>query len=191
MLGESEWRFKVVAKDTIKCPACGSEGFEIKFIIYNIPYFEDVLMEVGKCRVCGYRWTDVGLLGMDRPKRIRVKVEKPSDLNALVIKAAPALVKIPELGIEIYPGPAAPGYITTIEGVLHRVLDRVPAECFVSSSRCYEKVKMIEEASKGGIKFTLIIEDPSGRSDVRGEGVSVEVEELSEDEIERIVKGVN
>ena len=107
-----------------------------------------------------------------------MKVKEPKDLNALVIKAAPATIRIPELGIEIFPGPVAPGYITTVEGVLQRVIDHAPSECLDESNPCYERIEVIRRAMDGSITFTLIIEDPSGRSAVKGEGIEIIEEEL-------------
>ncbi len=171
-------RLRMIAEDVVKCPICGKESMSIKIFLYDVPYFGKVVLESGKCSKCGFKWSDVGMLEAARPKRIIVKVKEPKDLNALVIKAAPATVKIPELGIEIIPGPAAPGYITTIEGVLQRVIDHAPSECLDESNPCYENIKTIRRAMNGNDVFTLIIEDPSGRSAVKGEGTEVIEEEL-------------
>jgi len=171
-------RLRMIAENVVKCPICGKESMSVKIFLYDVPYFGKVVLESGKCSKCGFKWSDVGMLEAARPKRIIVKVKEPKDLNALVIKAAPATVKIPELGIEIFPGPAAPGYITTIEGVLQRVIDHAPSECLDESNPCHEKIKTIRRAMNGDDVFTLIIEDPSGRSAVKGEGTEVIEEEL-------------
>jgi len=171
-------RLRKVAEDVVRCPICGKKSMTIKIFLYDMPFFGKVVLESGKCSKCGFKWSDVGLLETTKPKRIIVKVKKPKDLNALVIKAAPATVRIPELGIEIFPGPAAPGYITTVEGVLQRVIDHAPSECLNESNPCYKKIEAIKEAMDGNIPFTLIIEDPSGRSAVKGEGTEVIEEEL-------------
>ncbi len=174
-----------IGEEVIECINCGKKKFRVRFYIYTIPYFGDIILQVGVCDSCGYRRADVSVLNPGEPTRIIVKVRNMNDLNALVIKSSTATVKIPELGIEIYPGPAAPGYITTIEGILHRVLDHVPSECFIKDSTCYYKVKEIKEAIDGKKNFTLIIEDPFGRSDVLGHNLDIRKERLSEKEITR------
>jgi len=171
-------RLRKIAEDVIKCPMCGERSMEIKIFIYDAPYFGKVVLESGKCSKCGFRWSDVGLLEVTKPKRIIVKIRKTEDLNALVIKAAPAVIKIPELGVEIFPGPAAPGYITTVEGILQRIIDHAPSECLDESNPCHEKIESIRRAMRGDIAFTLIIEDPSGRSAVKGGGTEVLEEDL-------------
>lgn len=176
---ESE-KFRIVAEEVVKCPICGNKSMTVKVFLYDMPFFGKVVLESGKCSKCGFRWSDVGLLETTKPKRIIVRVKKPKDLNTLIVKAAPATVRIPELGIEIFPGPAALGYITTVEGVLQRVIDHAPSGCLDKSNPCYEKIKAIKEAMDGNISFTLIIEDPSGRSAVKGEGTEVIEEELED-----------
>jgi len=171
-------RLKMIAEDTVKCPICGKKSMRIKIFLYDMPFFGKVVLESGKCSECGFKWSDVGLLEATKPKRIIVRVKRPKDLNALVIKAAPATIRIPELGVEIFPGPAAPGYITTIEGVLQRVIDHAPSECLDKSNPCNERIKTIKKAMDGHVTFTMVVEDPSGRSAVRGEGIEVVEEDL-------------
>lgn len=169
---------RLIGEDFIKCPACGKKKLKLSIFIYEVPYIGNVVLETGRCLNCGYRWSDVGMLDYGDPKRIKVEVNGVEELNALVIKAAPATVRIPELGIEITPGPAAQGYITTVEGILHRVLDHVPSECMDPKAECHKKVQLIKDAADGKVKFTLIIEDPSGRSAVSSENVRVVEEPL-------------
>ena len=173
---------KLIAEEVIECVNCGKKRFKVRFYLYPVPYFEDIVLQVGVCDYCGYRRADVSILNPREPTRIIVKVRNVKDLNALVIKSSTATIKIPELGIEIYPGPTAPGYITTIEGILHRVLDHIPADCFIKESKCYYKVEEVREAINGKKGFTLIIEDPLGRSEVLGQGLDIRKERLSEKE---------
>ena len=171
---------KLIGEETVKCPVCGEKSLKLSIYLYEVPYLGSVVIETGKCVSFRFKWSDVGLLDYGRPKRIVLKVRGPKELNALVIKSAPATVRIPELGIEITPGPAAPGYITTVEGVLHRVLDHVPSECFEPSSICYQRVQAIRDAADGKVTFTIVIEDPSGRSAITGENIRVVEESLPE-----------
>ena len=165
-------------EETTKCPACGKETLKIRIYKYRIPYVGEILIEAAKCQSCGYKWSNVELAQHSSPKRIIAKVEGNKGLNALVIKSSKATVLIPELGVEIYPGPAAPGYITTIEGLLYRVLDHVPQECVNPGKECYRRVELIKKAINGSFPFTMIIEDPSGKRLVRGNELRVKEEAL-------------
>ncbi len=171
-------KLTLLGEEVIKCLNCGENTFKVMIYVYEVPFFGNVLIETGVCSKCGFRKTDVSLAEVSKPKRIILRVESERELNALVLKSSTALVRIPELGIEVAPGPAAPGYITTVEGILHRVLEHIPAECFDEKSQCYSKVMEIKEAIEGRKRFTLIIEDPYGRSGIRGKGVEVIEEEI-------------
>ena len=99
-----------------------------------------------------------------------------AELNSLVIKSSHARVLIPELGVDIKPGPAAQGYITTVEGILHRikeVLDFVCNDEEVNRYECERKLKELQDFIDGKKRFTLIMLDPSGASKIVSKSVSV------------------
>ena len=168
----------MLGEEVIRCLNCGEKTLKVMIYAYEVPFFGNILIEAGVCNRCGFRKTDVSLADIGNPKRIILKVESAKELNALVLKSSTALIRIPELGVEITPGPAAPGYITTVEGILHRILDHIPVECFDEKNECYNKVRELKEAIEGNRKFTLIIEDPYGRSGVKGKDVEVIEEEI-------------
>ncbi len=171
-------RLTLLGEETIRCLNCGEQAFKVMIYVYEVPLFGNIMIETGVCSKCGFRKTDISLAEVSKPKRIILKVEGEKELNALVLKSSTALIRIPELGIEIAPGPAAPGYITTVEGILHKILEHIPAECFDERSQCHSKVMEIKEAIEGKRRFTLIIEDPYGRSGIRGTDVKVVEEEI-------------
>ena len=171
---------KYLGEEIVECINCGKKTFRIRHYLYKVPYFGSVVLEVGICDRCGFRRNDVSVIDAGKPMRIVVKIRRKEDLNALVVKSSRATIIIPELGIEVNPGPIAPGYITTIEGILMNILDIIPSECFDERKPCYSKVKEIRKAIEGELPFTLIIEDPTGRSDVKGKGLSIIKEELTQ-----------
>ena len=159
-VGEGVWRFND------KCPRCGSE-FMISGYLHEIPLIGKVIISVGRCSKCGYRYSDVKAAESKGPQRLILKVEDQNDLNVLVLKAATASYKIPELGIKADPGPASQGFITTVEGLLDRVLEVLELlrdDPEVNQSEREKREKMIKEAIEGKRKFTLIIDDPEGVS---------------------------
>lgn len=150
-----------------RCPACGSENLDMSAYTYEIPHFGEVIIEVRKCSNCGYRKSDVSTLKQGGDVKIIFPVKNQEDLNALVIKSSTATIEIPELGVEIFPGPAAQGYITTIEGLLERILENTPSECFEENNSCNEFVKKVKKAMNGEISFTIILTDPHGKSTIK------------------------
>lgn len=150
-----------------RCPVCDSEGLEISDYVYEVPYFGKIMIEVWKCSSCGYKKSDVSTLEHRGEVKIVFSVKEPRDLNALVVKSSTANIEIPELGVEIFSGPAAQGYITTIEGLLERVLDNTPSECFEENSHCSEFVEKVKRAMNGEISFTVVLTDPYGKSAIK------------------------
>lgn len=178
MEGMNDERLRKLGEETLKCPVCGRMSLRAEVYIYDVPHFGNVILESGRCESCGFRWADVTVAEAGRGRRLRLKVRGDKELRAIVVKSSSATVIMPELGVEIRPGPAAVGYITTVEGLVRKVLEHVPSECFDEGSECYGVVKLLEDAASGRAEFTLVLEDPAGRSGIRGEGISVEEEEL-------------
>ncbi len=142
------------------CPSCNSDKFTMVEFIYNTPY-GDILVINGYCEKCGYKFFDIFNLKSHEPIELILKVNDDEDLRSLIIRSKTAKIMIPELNIEIHPGPASLPYITTVDGILYRVLD-------VLSLFSKEEAKHVEEALNEAINgkksFTLIISDPYGNS---------------------------
>jgi len=157
-------------KATVKCPACGNNTLDLEERLYEIPYFGKTILTKGKCRTCGYKYTDARIAEATEPKKIIVNIEGEKELHYLLIKSAYATIHIRETGYKIIPGPASTGYITTIEGILHRIKQAIQTLCKNKNTKeCTKNLKWIEEAIQGKRKFTLIICDPEGTSKIKGE----------------------
>ncbi len=162
-----------------RCPTCGSRGLVIEDYLYDIPEIGKVILSTGKCGACGYRYNDVRVAEAKEPRKIIYRVEELEDLNALVIRASTATIKIPEIGAEMKPGPAAQGFITTVEGVLHMFRDVLEFLCRDRKDQvCIEKLEWFNRAIDGKEKFTLIVEDPDGVSAIKGKGKEPVIESL-------------
>ena len=134
---------------------------------YEIPYFGKAVLFSMVCS-CGYKFSDVILPEMGKDVRYKIKVNEKT-LSARVVKSSSATIKIPELEIEVIPGPRSEGYISNVEGVLLRVENGVKAMLLFSESteqksKAEKILHALEEARKGKRELTLIIEDPSGNS---------------------------
>ncbi len=153
----------------VRCPACGVRELEITDYLYDAPLVGLLLLSSGRCGSCGYKYSDVRMAEGGEPEMLEVKVERPEDLNVLVIKSSTATLEIPELGVKITPGPASQGFITTVEGILHRVLEVLEVLCSDPSAdkkECDRRRGELEKALEGAMPFTLVITDPDGASKV-------------------------
>jgi len=148
-------------RTNMTCPACGSKQMEWGTEDIDIPNFGKVSHYYLRCRDCGYKINDFAFTG-NNPTRAEVKIEKKEDLFTKIARGNQARVSIPELGLNIYPGPVAETFVTNIEGLLERFLRVLPL--FEDKERVKEKEDEIHRAMNGDVKFTVIIEDPSGVS---------------------------
>ncbi len=172
----------------VKCPICGRD-IVVEEYLYDMPLVGKVLISSGKCKYCGYKWSDVRLAEPRGPRRIIYRVEKPGDENTVIIRASTASIKIPELGVEITPGPAAKGYITTIEGLILDILEKTEFLCSepdAPEKECREKIELLKKARDGKIQYTVIIEDPEGVSAILSEKARIEPVEKTEEDREEL-----
>jgi zinc finger protein len=149
-----------------RCPYCERE-IQYLYQTENIPYFSDILIVSGRCE-CGYRHADTMILDGGEPARWEIRVEGPEDLNARVVRSASGAMRIPQLGVEIDPGPACEGFVSNVEGVLGRIDDVVAGVLTWAEGEERENAltlrTRIELAREGSLPFTLTIEDPTGNS---------------------------
>ena len=156
---------KLLGVEKVRCPTCGDPNLGISIHLVEVKFFGNVVIESGRCPTCGFLYRDVYLADYGEPKRYEVKVTKDSG-DYLLVKSSSATVIIPELGIEITPGPAAQGYITTARGVLERVAELLSGACNELGESCWERLKEVDRALRGELDYTLILEDPLGKSTV-------------------------
>jgi len=173
-----------IREETIKCPVCGRPTLHITDYLYEAPYVGKLVITTAKCASCGYSFRDVRLFEARRPGKIVFRIEKPEDVNVLVVRSASASVLIPELGLTMTPGPASEGFITTVEGLLERFLEALRVACEdeqADQEKCRELREKIEAAKEGKTGFTIVIVDPEGVSAIaspRATRERVEPEEL-------------
>ena len=155
-----EEQFKKAFSDA-KCPYCGKDKLEIMQRIAQIPLFGEVLEVVSVCKNCMYRYSSVLCLEQKEPVKIKFIVEKEEDMEVRIVKSQNCSVEIPELGIEIKPGPASEGFVSNVEGLFERIEEVLKA---LDEKNVMKLKEDIESAKKGKKKITLIFSDKSGVS---------------------------
>ncbi|MEM2001091.1 MAG: ZPR1 zinc finger domain-containing protein [Candidatus Methanomethylicaceae archaeon] len=152
----------------VLCASCGEEALEVKEVYVKIPRFGKMLILSMLCSRCGYRVFDTVALEYSGPSKIEYSVRNARDLSARVIRSTTSTIMIPELGLELRPGPRSEAFITNVEGVLDRFL-AIAEQLYRGSEgnakerakRALEKIKL---AMDGKIQFKIIIEDEAGNS---------------------------
>jgi zinc finger protein len=149
------------------CPSCSNE-IEYLYQTENIPYFSEILIISANCPTCGYRYVNTQLLKSAEPSRYEFSISAAEDLSTRVVRSMGGTVKIPELGVQIDPGPACQGFVTNVEGVLDRIEDVVQSALLWTEDEekknAHVLLERIAQARSGTFPFTLILDDPSGNS---------------------------
>ncbi|HDJ83852.1 MAG TPA: ZPR1 zinc finger domain-containing protein [Desulfurococcaceae archaeon] len=159
---------KKLSEQIVKCPVCGTNTV-LETYSHSIPIEGVVLIFVMICRNCGYKYRDmIPLSHANRPIRIKIHVEVPEDLNTLIYRSPYAHISIPELELEISPGPANPGEITTIDGLLMHIAENLFPLCDTTEdpSKCYNIVQKLLSVINGDSRIYIELVDPSGFSTV-------------------------
>ncbi len=128
------------------------------------------------CTSCGYRYTSVEPVSSFEPVQYRFSVTTPEDLNVRVIRSTHAQVSVPEMGITIDPGPGCEGFISTIEGVIHRIDAVLDTILLTADQQERERALVLKEqvslALEGKFPVTIIIRDPSGISSIESDAAN-------------------
>jgi len=149
------------------CPICGRE-LRIVMTTYDTPFFGKVLLTSISCE-CGFKHADAVVAEVKEPVRFIIKINK-DNLFTKVIRSTSGTIRIPEIGIDIEPGPASQAFITNLEGILARVEDIVQmakrwnADDKEKVKICDQILKRIRDTIEGRDELTLILEDPLGNS---------------------------
>jgi zinc finger protein len=122
---------------------------------------------------CGFRYTDTLIMAQHEPVHYEMAVRTRDDIDARVVRSTSGTIRIPELGVDMEPGPASDSFISNIEGVLDRVSDIL--EMVIrwneddKTQRAKELLSNIEKIKAGEFGITIIIEDPLGNSAIISE----------------------
>lgn len=177
----------------VNCPVCGSDNISTFQDTTEIPQYGKIMLITVKCNDCSYKFNEIFDLEGKPPRRYILKCEDMKDLSARIIKSSNSTIHIPDLEIDINPGPASEGYITNVEGVLQRVKTVLKilgdsSESKEESIKIQARLEYLDALIQGKYPFTIIIEDPTGNCCIISER-NLSIEELTQEEIENLDKG--
>lgn len=110
------------------CPFCKKKTLSLTEDEVDIPYFGKCFLFSMQCSSCKYFKSDVEAAERKEPIRYTLEVNSTKDMNIRIVKSSEATIKIPQLKVEVTPGPASEGYITNVEGVLQRFKKQIGQE---------------------------------------------------------------
>ena len=105
----------------LPCPVCSSSG-NVNMIAHidEIPYFGEHTQVTILCHDCGWRQTDFIPAEGKKAGGWSMTIDSEDKLRARVVRSSSCTVCIPELDLEVNPGTSSTGYVSNVEGVLHR-----------------------------------------------------------------------
>lgn len=151
-----------------ECVMCKKKTMHLTELERNIPFFGKILLFSMSCSNCKYHKSDVEVVDKKEPAKYTFQVENKKDLDVRIIKSAEAIVKIPHVG-DMLPGPAAKGFITTVEGLINRFIVQIEqlrdsAEDKNERKKAKNLLKKLNKVLAGNEKIKIIIEDSTGNS---------------------------
>lgn len=150
----------------VECPNCGTKLYFIHYRT-SISYEEGIEIDTYFCKKCLYKKSNISQLSRASHIKLVLRVRSSLDLRILVYRSPEAKIEIPEYFADIEPGEQSTGEITTVEGILQKLLDRL--DLFDSEDADPEVIRALREKIENVIKgkgeeFTLVVDDPSGMS---------------------------
>jgi len=162
-----EERDKIEKIEGQQCPICKQNTLILTQIERDIPFFGRILLMSMSCKNCLYHAADVEILDRKEPARYEIIIEKPEDLNILVVRSSAGRVLLKRIG-SIEPGINNNGFITTIEGVINRIKRSIeqllPDLDGEKEKKARMLIKKINRILSGWDKAVLVVEDPTGNS---------------------------
>lgn len=172
------------------CPLCGKELLT-NWVPDDIPFFGEVMHITSQCD-CGFRYSDTLILAQREPVRYEIKIENMDDLDARVVRSTSGTIRIPELCIDIEPGPASESFISNIEGVFDRVKEILNTVVRWNEEekvdRANELLARLDKIMNGEEVVNVIIEDPMGNSAIVSEKARSRT--LTQQEVSRLKTGM-
>lgn len=147
------------------CLQCRKNGIT-RLLLTKIPFYREVVVMSFHCEHCGWQNSELQPAASVQPTGIRFEllVRVKEDLNRQVVKTRDAVVTLPEIELEI-PARTQEGCITTVEGVLQRVVRGLENTDYPESrDKLTEFVSALKKLQELEKPFRLVLDDPSGNS---------------------------
>ncbi|VDN26650.1 unnamed protein product [Gongylonema pulchrum] len=177
--------YRQVIVISFSCEHCGYSNNELqsgeaaqgitRILCTNIPFYRQVIVISFSCEHCGYSNNELqsGEAAQEHGVEITLRVRSAVDLNRQVVKSEYAEIEIKELELSV-PPKTQTGEITTVEGVLRRVINGLNQDQLQrretdpeNAEKIDRFIEKIENLLNLQDVFTLRIRDVSGNSFVQ------------------------
>jgi zinc finger protein len=156
---------------SFKCPACKKGTIGINKTVYDLPDGDKMIIVKFECNQCSFSNNDIIPMTTNLSSGIMTLiVSNNEDLKSKIYRSPIGKLEIPELELEVEPGPNAEFYYTNVEGILFRFEKAVSIyknNLDINDPQKEEieiLLKNLNKALRGEFKFTLKITDNGGGS---------------------------
>ena len=143
------------------CAHCETDSVIVQQRMINLPEVGKTLRINSHCENCHANNSEFVPFHDKVNSVFKFSINDKLDLNAKVIKSQTCTFRIPELGIELEPGPESQAEIMNVEGVLSNI--NLALEYEYGSNKLSNDITRIKQGKK---KATLVLDDPMGVSRV-------------------------
>ena len=153
----------------LDCPICKEHSLELHQTLIDIPYFGPVQIISTKCSKCGTKNINYYIIEEQEARRFTFTITREQQLRCRVFQSPAGTIKIPEFKFLLEPGSNSSGFVSNVEGVLLQVSSTIDTLKQWKPDKVDELSLLahkVELALKGEHPFTLIIEDPTGKSGI-------------------------
>jgi len=166
-MNESQDIEPIMLGDSI-CPLCGS-SINIYLHMYKTPLDESIAILTAKCGKCGFKSSSILTIRTSVTHNcIKLKIEKPEDLNTIIYIGENAEIEIPSMNIYVSSSQLNIGSIITADAILLYIIDSLRGLCTsnLTDNRCKELIDMENQISLGKIrdKVEVILKSSEGIS---------------------------
>lgn len=157
------------------CMECNKNG-TTKLLLTKIPFYKEVIIMHFECPHCGNKSNEIqtGQSLADSGIIYEVNVVSARDMSRRVVKSEFAIIKFPDIDLEI-PPQTQKGKLTTIEGFLMNTYDSLSKALSdgvyteIGGEEMDKKIKAVIDKIDDVLKLKtlpikLILEDPAGNS---------------------------
>ncbi|OMJ15544.1 Zinc finger protein zpr1 [Smittium culicis] len=152
------------------CMNCHENG-TTRIMLTKVPHFKEIIVMAFECPHCNFKNNEVqsGEAVKERGQEWSVQVVDKFDLERQIVRNGSALLKIPQLQLELPPSNRSK--LTTIEGLLNDISEDLSTnqesrkaqaiESYNAINNILDKIQLYLSSSES---FTLILDDPAGNS---------------------------
>lgn len=154
----------------LPCPICGQNTVTSTEILREFPYIGTTKIYTLRCQneACDFKETDIDPQERQEPVSQKYVLRSPEGLSTRVVRSSNGEIYFEGVG-SILPGRRTTGFVTNIEGIINRMLEKISfyeqsIEAEEDRALLRKRRAALEDAKKGLEPLTIYMVDDTGNS---------------------------